>query len=428
MRYLVILAALIGLSFSLYGAEVPVLHISDTINPGTGDYIISAIEAAESAQAPHLILELDTPGGLLSTTRQVVQKMLNSDVPIVVLVGPRGAHAGSAGALITFAADIAAMTPGTNIGAAHPVTPGEQPDKVMAAKMANDTAAFAESIAKTRGRNTEWAAKAVKESASISAEEALKQGVIDLVVEDLPTLQARLAGYKLKAPKGQLTALPTEAVTYRDRPMTLKHRAVSFFANPNLAYLIMSLGALCLWLELSHPGLILPGVVGLLCILVSLVSFQLLPISYGALALILVGFALIVAELFLPTFGVLGVGGILAFIVGSLFLMDTQSPHFQISLALILPTAAVLASAAAFISYSILKAQRKKNASGLEAMVGEYGEVREAISQTQGMVFVQGELWNAVTAEGEIPKGAIVVVKEVRGMQLLVSPQGHTPA
>lgn len=404
--------------------SVPVLTLNTSVNPGTGDYLVSRIEEAEKAKAPYVIIRMDTPGGLLTTTRQIVQKMLNSSIPIVVYVSPRGAHAGSAGALITLAADIAAMAPGTNIGAAHPVVPGDdKPDKAMAAKMANDTAAFAESVAKTRGRNKEWAVKAVKDSVSVTADDALKQGIIDVIAEDMTDLQQKLPGMKFKAPKAGATALPADPVVLVERPMNLKHRAVSFFADPNIAYLIMSLGALCIWIELSNPGMVLPGVIGVICVLISLVSFQLLPISYGALALIFVGLGFVVAELFLPTFGVLGIAGIAAFIFGSLFLMDTNTPEFQISLKLIFPTAAALAAAAIFIGVNILKAQKLKNASGLDTLLGQYGEVREPVSDSAGKIFVQGELWNAVSGTGsEIPKGAVVVVKEVRRMQLVVVP------
>jgi membrane-bound serine protease (ClpP class) len=403
--------------------EVPVLTVADSINPGSGAYIVARIEDAEAAKAPYVILVLDTPGGLVSTTRTIVQKMLNSTVPVVVYVGPRGAHAGSAGALITFASDIAAMAPATNIGAAHPVAGGgEQMDKTMATKMANDLAAFAESVAKSRGRNTDWAVKAVRDSASIPSEVALKQGVIDLIADDLDALKAKLAGARLRVAKNGVGVLPSSDVTFTDRPMTLRYRAVSFFADPNLAYLIMSLGTLCIWIELSHPGLILPGVLGVLCVLLSLVSFQLLPISYGALALIFVGIGFVIAELFLPTYGILGVAGIAAFVFGSLFLMDTTSPEFQISLKLILPTAAVLAGSAAFIAFNLVKSLGRRSASGLEALIGEYAEVREPTSEQGGKVFVQGELWNAVSESGtEIPKGTVVVVKQVHQLKLVVA-------
>jgi len=399
----------------------PLITVSDSINPGSGDYIIQSIHDAETDGAPYLILQLDTPGGLLSTTRSIVQQMLNSKIPIVVYVGPRGAHAGSAGALLTFAADVAVMAPGTNIGAAHPVTPGgNSPDKTMAEKMANDTAAFAEGLARAKGRNTQWAIKAVRDSASIIAEDALKQNVIDFMAEDISDLEKKLSGYKLKVAKAGVNALPAAATPSRPQAMTLKHRLLSFFSDPNLAYLIMSLGGLCLWIELSHPGLLFPGVLGAVCILLSLISFQLLPISYGALGLIFFGMGMIVAELFLPAYGLLGLGGIAAFIVGSIFLMDTHSPEFQISLGLILPTAAVLAAAAFGLAVLVIGSRRTQQRSGIETLVGQFAEVKDPVSEREGKVFVAGELWNAITEGESLAVGEIVVVTAVRDMLLLV--------
>lgn len=404
--------------------EITVITVADTINPGTADYIIHGIERADHLSSPYLILQLDTPGGLLTSTRSIVQAMLNARVPIVVFVSPRGAHAGSAGALITLAADVAAMAPGTNIGAAHPVAPGaEKMDKTMSEKIANDVAAFAESLAKAKGRNAEWAIKAVRKSASITADEALKQGVIDLTAEDLPDLLKKLPGWKLKIPKQSVTFLPDTPVTHQWIPMNLKQRLVSFFADPQLAYLIMTFGALCLWVELTHPGLIFPGVLGGICLLLSLISFQMLPISYGALGLIVLGIALLVAELFLPTFGLVGGAGLLCFIFGSLFLMDTGVPEFQISLAMVLPTAAVLAGASFLLGFLVMRSRRTRHLSGMESLVGVQAVARELISEIHGKVFLNGELWNAVCRTGQtIPEGTKVVVTEVRNMIVVVQP------
>ncbi len=413
------------LSFFTLGAlatEIPIVTISDSINPGSGDYIISSIQTAQKNGAPFIVIELDTPGGLLSTTRQIVQEMLNSKIPVVVFVGPRGARAGSAGALITFASDVAIMAPGTNIGAAHPVSPGgAKSDETMEKKIANDTAAFAEGLARARGRNPEWAIKAVRDSASIVAESALKQNVIDFMAEDLSEALQKLSGYTLKMPKQGLKALPEGTFTAKINGPSVRHRLISFFSDPSLAYLIMTLGGLCLWIELSHPGLIFPGVLGSVCIILSLISFQMMPISYGSLALIFLGMAMLIAELFLPTFGLVGIGGVVCFILGSLFLMDTDVPEFQISLGLILPTAAVLAAAAFVIGALVLEARRAKHRSGVETLVGENAKVREEVSTDSGKVFVHGELWNAITSgEEAIPVDEIAVVTEVRDMLLVV--------
>lgn len=417
---------LLALGLSLFSASafsktVPWVTIADSINPGTGDLIISAIDQADHEAAAYLVLQLDTPGGLLSTTRQIVQHMLNAKTPIVVYVGPRGAQAGSAGALITFAADVAVMAPGTNIGAAHPVIPGEKTDDTMKEKMANDTAAFAESLARTKGRNVEWAAKAVRKSASIAADEALKLGVVDLMAEDGNDLLKKLGGHKLKTAKGAVTVLPDEPQTASPVKPTIKHRVVSFFADPQVAYLIMSLGAIAIWIELSHPGLIAPGVIGAICICLSLVSFQMLPIDYGALALIFVGLAMLVAELFVPSFGVLGLGGIACFIFGSLFLMDTNAPELRLSLAVILPTAAVMAGFLVVLSFVLVKSRKAKLRSQTDTLVGEFGEVRDLVTSKSGTIFVQGELWSATTTEGkELRVGSLVEVVAVHGLKLTV--------
>lgn len=405
------------------GPGFSVITVADTINPGTGDYIINAIREAEKTGATGLILQLDTPGGLLSTTRQIVQEMLNTSIPVVVFIGPRGAHAGSAGALITFAADVAAMAPGTNIGAAHPVNAGggDDPDKTMKEKIANDTAAFAEGLAKAKGRNAEWAIKAVRNSASIIADEALKLKVVDLIAEDLPDLQKKLSGHKFNVAKKNIKGFPEGEIPVKHSKMSIKQRLVSFFADPSLAYMILTLGGLCIWIELSHPGLILPGVVGVFCVLISMIAFQMLPISYGALAFIIVGLAMVVAEIYLPTYGLLGAGGILAFVLGSLFLMDTDVPAFQLSLSLILPTAAVLAGFAFLIGALVLETRKAKQRSGMEALIGEQAVVREEITATDGRVFVQGELWNAVTEdEHKIGVHEPVTVTKVKNLVLVV--------
>ena len=403
-------------------SPIPVLEIADSINPGTADYLIEGIKTAERQGAAFVVIQLDTPGGLLSSTRSIIQTMLASKIPVVVFVAPKGAHAGSAGALITLAADVAAMAPSTNIGAAHPVAGnGDTLDDTMREKIENDTAAFAESLAKAKGRNTKWAIESVRKSISIISEQALKEKVIDLTAEDLSDLFKKLVGFHLKTPKGGITELPNEVLQPQNLAINLKQRLVSFFSDPNLAYLIMTLGGICLWVELSHPGLIFPGVVGAICLILSLISFQALPIRFGALGLILLGMGMIIAELFVSSYGALGIGGIACFIFGSLFLMDTQAPEFQISLGLILPMAAVLAGAAFVLAKLVFEARKVKPRSGMEALSGEFGEVREAVAELPGKIFLHGEIWNAVSQDGiELKTGAIVVVSEVKDMLLVV--------
>ena len=403
-------------------SKVPVIQIADTINPGTADYIITEIEQAEKLGAPFLILQLDTPGGLLNSTRQIIQAMLNSHIPIVVWVGPKGAQAGSAGALITFAADISAMAPGTNIGAAHPVDgSGQVQDKVLAEKITNDTAAFAESLARVKGRNIEWAQSSVRNSSAISSEEALKLKVVDLIANDLDDLEIKLRGFASHTSKNAKILLPAvKSPLYIIKP-TLKQQVVSFFANPTLAYLILSFGALCLWIELSHPGILFPGILGVICLLISLVSFQLLPIRLGALGMLLLGIILLIIELYVPSYGALGIGGILAFVLGSLYLMDTTIPEFQISTLLIFPVATCFAIVVCILSFILLKTRRLKVTDTYLSLVGLFTEANTDITERTGNVFLNGELWSARSADGTlISKNSKVLVQQVNGLVLTV--------
>lgn len=407
---------------TLAESKVPVIQIADTINPGTADYIITEIEQAEKLGAPFLILQLDTPGGLLNSTRQIIQAMLNSPIPIVVWVGPKGAQAGSAGALITFAADISAMAPGTNIGAAHPVEgSGQVQDKVLAEKITNDTAAFAESLARVKGRNIEWAQSSVRNSSAISSEEALKLKVVDLIANDLDDLEIKLRGFASHTSKNAKILLPAvKSPLYIIKP-TLKQQVVSFFANPTLAYLILSFGALCLWIELSHPGILFPGILGVICLLISLVSFQLLPIRLGALGMLLLGIILLIIELYVPSYGALGIGGILAFVLGSLYLMDTTIPEFQISTLLIFPVATCFAIVVCILSFILLKTRRLKVTDSYLSLVGLFTEANTDITERTGNVFLNGELWSARSADGTlISKNSKVLVQQVNGLVLTV--------
>lgn len=424
MRYFLLLLFFgLPVAVSAETESAPLLwtRIEGTINPGTGSHIIETIERAEKENAAAVVLELNTPGGLLTTTRKIAEKMLTTPIPIVIWVGPAGARAGSAGALITLAADVAVMAAGTNIGAAHPVSSGGQkiPD-TMDEKITNDTAAFAESLANRTKRNAPWAAQAVRKSVSVSAEEALRLGVIDFIADNRTELVQKLRGYKFHVAKQSRTALP-DVLTITNSQMSLRNRTFSFFSDPEIAYLILSLGGLCIWIELTNPGLLLPGIVGVFCVLVSLISFEAMPIDFGALALLLAGFAMMIAEVFVAAHGLLGIGGSVAFIVGSMFLMKTSAPELQISLAVILPTAAVLLASALGLAYSILRARRLPARSGTETLIGRRGAVRETVGKTPGQIFVSGELWQAISKDGlPIGVGEKVVVESIEGLQLTV--------
>ncbi|MCB0405113.1 MAG: nodulation protein NfeD [Bdellovibrionales bacterium] len=405
--------------------SVPVIRVDDTINVGTARYIAKQIKEAETYKPPFLLLELNTEGGTLHATREIVQSMLNASIPIVVYVTPSGGHATSAGTFITLAADVAAMAPGTHIGAAHPVMPGAKMDDVMNEKATSDTAAFAETIAKTRGRNPEWARASVEQSASIPAEAALEKKVIDLVADSRSTLFEKLSGFRFTAAKDGLSQIPEGAFETASKPMSLAEKLLAFFAHPQMALWMLSIGGICLWVELTHPGLIFPGVIGGICIILSLISLQMLPIDYGALALLFLGLGLMIAEIFFTSYGVLGIGGILAFVVGSVFLLDTDVPGFQIGIWDVLPIALLLAGGVVALTFLVLKSRRRSVQAGTESLIGQYAEVRETIApDSPGSVFVFGELWKAEShTQSPLPPRTIVVVKEVRNMLLVVEPQ-----
>ncbi|MFA6034628.1 MAG: ATP-dependent Clp protease proteolytic subunit, partial [Myxococcota bacterium] len=291
---------------------VSIVEINGSINPGSADYILGSIREAEKASDRAVIIRLDTPGGLLSSTREIVKGIMSSTVPVVVYVAPDGAHAGSAGVFITLSANVAAMAPGTNIGAAHPVGMGgkdtEKDGEHLAKKVENDTVAFMEGIAEKRGRNREWAVKSVKESVSITASAALEQKVIDVVATSVEDLLKKLDGREVKM--GEVTVvLKTAGARLVKREMSLKQKITNTFSDPNISYILFMIGLLGLAMELYHPGVIFPGVIGGICLIMAFISFQVLPINYGGLLLILLGIAMFIAEMYVTSFGILGIGG-----------------------------------------------------------------------------------------------------------------------
>jgi membrane-bound serine protease (ClpP class) len=400
-------------------AHVDWIAIDGSINPAVDDFIRESIARAKVNGARALIIQLDTPGGLLSSTRTIVKEMLGSPVPVMVYVAPSGAGAGSAGVFITMAAHIAAMAPGTNIGAAHPVASGGQEVKgVMGEKIENFTASFSETIARQRGRNAEWAIQAVRKSVSITEQEALKKNVIDIVAKDIDDLLAQADGRKVDL-DGRKQALAVKGARVDRHQMSLKQRILNTIADPNISYLLLMAGILGLYMEFSHPGVIFPGVAGAICLLLAFASFQLLPINYTGLILMILGVALLVGEAFFPSFGVLGVGGTISLALGSLLLFDTQNADFGVDRSIVFTAVATLGSFVLAISYLVFHSQKSRPTLGLEGLLGEVGEVRGALSPT-GKVFVHGEYWNA-QADGEIPVGEKVKVVGYDGMCLKVS-------
>jgi membrane-bound serine protease (ClpP class) len=338
-------------------------------------------------------------------------------------VAPSGAGAGSAGVFITLAAHIAAMAPGTNIGAAHPVAGGGQEVKgVMGEKIENFTASFSESIAQQRGRNTEWAIQAVRKSVSITEKEALKIKVIDLVAKDIDDLLEQAHGRKVDI-EGQKRELALKGARVQRYEMSLKQKVLNTIADPNIAYLLMMAGILGLYMEFAHPGVIFPGVAGAICLLLAFASLQLLPINYTGLALVVLGIALLIGEAFYPSFGVLGIGGMISLTLGSLLLFDTPMSDFGVDRTIVFTAVGTLGSFVLAVSYLVFRSQKEKVTLGVEGLIGEIGVVKDKLSPT-GRVFVHGETWRA-EADNEIDGGEKVEVVGVEGMVLKVRRAGQ---
>ena len=405
---------------------VDLIVIDGTINPAVDDFIRESIGRAKAGGARALVIQLDTPGGLVDSTRAIVKEMLATPVPVVVYVAPSGARAGSAGVFITLAAHVAAMAPATNIGAAHPVAgTGEEVKGAMGEKIVNDMAAFSETIAQRRGRNTEWAIQAVRQSVSITETEALKKNVIDIIAKDLNDLFAQAHGrvIDLNGRKHELALKDARVVQHE---MSLRQKVLNSIAHPNIAYLLMMAGILGLYMEFSHPGTIFPGVAGAICLLLAFASLQLLPINYTGLALMVLGIALLIGEAFIPAFGVLGIGGIISLALGSLLLFDTPDSDFAVDRSIVFTAVATLSAFVFAISYLVVRSQSAAPTLGMEGLIGKVGEARSKLSPN-GKVFVHGEYWNA-QGDGEIEPGDRVKVVGYDGMRLKVVrlSEGHT--
>ena len=401
--------------------HIDLITINGSINPAVDDFIRESIGRAKTDGAQALVIQLDTPGGLLGSTRSIVKEILGAPVAVIVYVAPSGAGAGSAGVFITMSAHIAAMAPGTNIGAAHPVGGGGEDIKgVMGEKMENFTASFSESIAQQRGRNTEWAIQAVRKSVSITEKDALKKNVIDIVATNVEDLLKQADGrtVDIGGHPQRLALKDAQIVRYE---MSLKQKIINAVADPNISYLLMMAGILGLYMEFSHPGVFFPGVAGAICLLLAFASFQLLPINYVGLILVLLGVALLVGEAFFPSFGVLGVGGIISTALGSLLLFDSQNSDVGVDRSIVFTAVGTLGAFVLTVSYLVFRSQKSKPSLGVEGLIGEIGEVRGKLTP-KGKVFVHGEYWNA-QAEGEIDVGEKVrVVGYDDGMCLKVRP------
>lgn len=397
------------------------LKIHGSINPATQSYIERGLRKAKDVKAAAVLIELNTPGGLLTATRRIVEALFDSDVPVIVYVSPSGAHAGSAGVMITLASHVAAMAPGTNIGAAHPVSgQGQDIEGAMAEKVTNDTVAWVESIAKTRGRNVKWAGEAVKKSVSIDNENALKLKVIEYVSPSVPALLKAIHNTKIKMKENKIHTLNTLNAVLAPLEFTTKENVIDTLSDPNIAYILMMIGMVGIYIELSHPGAIFPGVLGAICIILSFICFQALPITTGGMVLLLLGLTLLIAEIFVPSFGILGIGGIISLFLGSLFLIDPTATDITISLGVIFPTILTVGGIMLFIAVYVMRAYRKKAAIGVESFIGKEGKIIYDIDPgKEGKILVDGDYWNAVSKE-PLKKGEKVIIEKIDGMILTV--------
>ncbi len=420
------LVALVSITSIVVGApsnQIAVLEVKGTVNPVLVNYIERGIQEAEESNAIASIIKLDTPGGLDTSMRDIIQLMNNAKVPVVVYVPP-GARAASAGFFITIAADIAAMAPDTAIGAAHPVaigTEGEtQMSEAMESKVVNDAVAYAKAIAEAHGRNVDWAEKAVRKAASVPASEALKLNVIDIVATDLDDLILQLDGKKATVFGGEEVTLSTQGASINLNPMNTIEGFLYAIANPNIAYILLSLAMLGIFLELSSPGLILPGVVGGICLLLAFFALGMLPVNYAGVLLIVLGFGLFVAEVLTVTFGLFTAGGVVSLVLGSLILFSGRSPVFQIDPWLIAIIPILMAAFSAFAINRIIRAHRRQPATGQEELLGKTAKVREALDP-EGIVFLKGERWQATSETGLVEPGEEVIITKVDGLKLVVT-------
>ncbi len=418
----VILSAVALVVFSCpVSAEILKIVVDDTIQPISEEYIARAIAEAARRNDEAVLIEINTPGGLVDSTRQIIEHITTSAVPVIIYVTPSGARAASAGFFILESADIAAMAPGTNTGAAHPVIlGGGKMDDVMKEKLENDAAALMRSVASRRGRNVEVAESTVRQSKSFTDEEALKQHLIDYIASDETDLMKQIDGKSFKRFNGQEVTLKVATQPISLFNMTLKERILAYLMDPNVAFLLLAIGALSLYIEFNHPGAVIPGTVGVVFILVAAFALNLLPTRFAALVLILGAFALFAAEAKFASHGVLTIGGIALLTLGGLLLVDAPIPEMRVHLATALAISVPLGLITAFLMSIALKARRNKVVTGEQGLVGETGVAQTALTP-QGKVFVHGELWDAV-ASSPLPVGQLVVVRRIDGFTLQVDP------
>jgi membrane-bound serine protease (ClpP class) len=429
MKHLLFISAILLLFATITRSQQVVsINVDGTINPASASFIRKAITKAEKENAECVIVHLNTPGGLLKSTRQIVSTILESDVPVIVYVFPGGAHAGSAGVFITMSAHVAAMAPGTNIGAAHPVSMQGEMDTIMSDKSTNDAAAFIRAIAEKRKRNIEWGEEAVRKSVSITETEAKAKNVIDVVARNDDELLDLIDGKVVQMDAGDKT-LRTRGANVENLEMSVIEKFLDMLSDPNIAYILMMLGFYGLLFELYSPGAIFPGVLGGICLILGFYAMHTLPINYAGLALIIFGIVLLLLEIKVTSYGILAIGGIISLLLGSIFLLDVDSAleFIEISWTLIIATTAVSAIFFLFLGWMGLYAQRLKPVSGMEGMVGLTGTTLTTLDP-EGMIKVHGEIWNAEAQTGTIEKDSKIRVRRISGLKLFVEPldeNGH---
>ena len=406
------------------GAWVELIRIDGSINPAVAHFIEDSIESAQSGGARALIIELDTPGGLMTSAERIVKDLFAAQVPVIVYVAPTGASAASAGTFITEAANIAAMAPGTNIGAAHPVNQnGGDVTGEMGTKVENFAAMFARNTARQRGRNEDWAENAVRKSVMIGDREALQSKVIDIVAANIPDLLKQCDGRIVTVADHRVTLQLKDAMV-RERSMTFGQSVLDTIADPNIVYLLLMAGLLGLYFEFAHPGVYFPGVVGAICLLLALASFQVLPVTLSGLLLIFLGVGMLIAEAFVTSYGILGIGGVIALTMGSLLLVDSSKTDVAVRRSIIYGAAGALSVIVLAVGYFVARDRGRIASTGKEGLVGELGEVRQPIApDTPGTVFVHGEIWRAISPE-VLPVGTRARITAVSGLEVKVQRAG----
>ncbi|MBT0653594.1 NfeD family protein [Geomobilimonas luticola] len=411
-----------AVGFSAEQGRIRVVGIHDPITPVTASFLHRNLQEASRDGDRMLLIELDTPGGLDTAMRSIVQDIFASPVPVAVFVAPAGARAASAGAIIALSADVCAMSPGTNIGAAHPVSIGEKPDKVMEAKIVNDAEAYVEGIARKRGRDEALARQMVRDSISLSAEKALAGRVIDLMATDRSDLLRQLDGRRINR-DGRELVLKLAGAAVVPAEMGMRERILNAISNPNVAYVLLMIGMLGLFFELSNPGVILPGAIGGISLILAFFAFQTLPVNYAGVLLILLALILFIAEIKIVSHGMLTVGGVIAMVLGSLLLFESPEPYLRVSWSVILVTVVATVGFFVFAVRKVLQAHRNQPTTGREGLVGEVGVADGELTPAGGKVFVRGEYWDAWSEE-PVTAGEQVVVDAVEGMRLRVRKAG----